>query len=137
MLELILNREEYTENSTIGQLTMGNFVCYVLEDPVRKEKIYGSTAIPAGRYRIVPHFNYGWKRIMPMLEEVKNYTGIFIHPGNTAVDTSGCLLPGLSKSVDTVVSSYPAYVTICEWLCSVWSRGVETWITINDKQGVA
>ena len=115
-LELKLYRTERATTYTLGNLYIDNqFVCQILEDAVREEKVPGKTAIPAGTYVIDMNFQtakfadrpwatrYG--RIVPHLMDVPNFTGILIHPGNTAADTDGCLLPGFQDETSGVLSS--------------------------------
>ncbi len=46
-------RKYATDKSTIGKLYIDNdFICYTLEDPIRKVKIFGKTCIWAGEYEI-------------------------------------------------------------------------------------
>ena len=53
-MDLQLIRKQFTEHSTIGELSVdGAFECFTLEDVVRPVKIKGMTAIPAGSYEIV------------------------------------------------------------------------------------
>lgn len=90
----------YTTNATrtLGKLFFkGIFECYTLEDPVRKtgsKKIFGVTAIPAGLYRFIVNLSPKFGRLFPRLMEVPGFTGILIHSGNTAEDSSGCILVG-------------------------------------------
>lgn len=106
MYNIEVIRQAQGKNSTLSHLYInGEFTCYVLEDSVRDVKIKGSTAIPAGRYRLA--FNrYGgmnarYKRRFPdlhrgmiELQNVPNFSYIYIHIGNTFADTEGCLLVG-------------------------------------------
>ena len=47
MKRLILNRTEFTDVSTIGELSDENgHLCWTLEDTCRAEKVDGITAIP-------------------------------------------------------------------------------------------
>lgn len=111
-MELKVIRKEFTETSTIGELyTNGKFFCYTLEDKVRPEgtKIYGKTAIPAGTYQVVIEYSPKFSREMPHILDVPNFTGILIHPGNTSVDTEGCLLVGYKKGPDTIYESRHAF----------------------------
>jgi len=85
--------------------------CFILEDRIRPGgiKIKGETAIPQGTYEVVVTFSNRFKRRMPLLLDVPNFSGIRIHSGNTAEDTEGCLLTGKTQGVDFVGSSRDAY----------------------------
>ena len=107
---IILSRRFFTDKSTIGALSIdGGFECWVLEDPARKKKIPNITAIPEGTYEVVVTHSPKFKKDMPLLKDVPNYTGIRIHPGNWARNTSGCLLPGKTRSEDFVGLSRQAF----------------------------
>jgi len=111
-MELKLTRRWLTTNSTIGELTVdGQFECFVLEDhyPTPWVKTYGKTAIPAGRYQVIVNMSNRFKVEMPLVLNVPQYQGIRIHPGNTAADTEGCLLPGRIRKTDKILESKLAY----------------------------
>jgi hypothetical protein len=80
-----------------------------LEDPERDIKIPGETCIPCGTYIVVIDYSERFKRRLPHLLDVPNFTGIRIHPGNSAINTSGCLLPGLEKYTDSLGHSVIAF----------------------------
>ncbi|OAI12198.1 MULTISPECIES: DUF5675 family protein [Methylomonas] len=116
-MELNLTRVEFTDESTIGELSInGAFECYTLEDKVRPVKVKGMTAIPAGSYEIIINFSERFKKPLPLLLNVPNFDGVRIHPGNSAKDTEGCILVGKSKSADFVGSSRAAFETLFEKL---------------------
>ena len=95
-MQLLLIRDSLTENFTLGKLYVdGAFFCDVLEDAVRKEKIKGETAIPAGAYDVILTMSNRFKKVLPLLLNVPNYEGVRIHSGNTQADTEGCLLVGV------------------------------------------
>lgn len=103
---------------TIGTLYVnGKAECFTLEDvrrevkgrPVEEWKVPGATAIPAGIYNVVVTLSQRFKRDLPLLENVPGFSGIRIHPGNTAEDTEGCLLVGLVKGPDFVSGSRRAF----------------------------
>lgn len=131
-LELNLSRYWYTDKSTMGIISIGGVNWFVLEDPVRKVKVPKMTAIPAGRYRVVPHVSYTVKEIRPMLLDVPNYFGVFIHIGNNPEATEGCILPGKNKGENYVFDSGKAYNEICAHLCDAWTDKKETWITVKN-----
>jgi hypothetical protein len=122
---LNLNRYKSDEHTTLGKLSIEDqFECYALEDAYHKEKIYGVTRIPEGKYEVKLHTSGRMTEIyakkfpemhigMLELQNVPNYTTIYIHIGNKDEDTLGCILIG--KIVDEVnmkiYSSTVAYVS--------------------------
>lgn len=114
----IANKPTYT----IGKLYIdGCYFSDVLEDTDRglddsmsvdeilKKKIKGQTAIPTGTYPVKITYSPKYKKNMPLIENVKGYSGIRIHSGNTHKDTEGCLLTGKNKEVGKVLESRKTY----------------------------
>ena len=109
-MELQLKRTDFLENSTIGELSVnGKLECYTLEDKVRPVKIKGKTAIPAGRYEVIINYSQRFDRLLPLLLSVPNFEGVRIHPGNTAADTEGCILVGMTKEKEFIGQSRVAF----------------------------
>ncbi|HWQ32535.1 MAG TPA: DUF5675 family protein [Blastocatellia bacterium] len=136
-MELVLNRKFLTDRATIGELARadGQHICWILEDVVRSAKIKGRTAIPAGRYRIGITMSPRFKRKLPLLLDVPYYTGVRIHPGNSAEDTEGCLMPGLVRGTNFVGQSRAAFDKVFSLIASALAKGEECWITINNPPG--
>jgi len=102
-----LKRINNGDKSCIGELYFGNdFFSNTLEDPVRKPgvKIYGKTAIPAGKYKITIDFSEHFKKIMPHILNVPGFTGCRVHSGNRPEDTEGCILIGSYDGTDDFIS---------------------------------
>ena len=134
MMNLVLQREVLTSESTIGGLSIdGEHVAYTLEDTVRPEntKLAGRTAIPVGRYRVIITDSQRFKKRLPLLVGVPNYEGVRIHAGNTAQDTEGCLLVGLQKGVNSIGRSRAAMDILMPKLEAALKDG-EVWITIQN-----
>lgn len=109
-MEILIKRLYKTENSTIGELTIdGKFECFTLEDKERPVKIKGETAIPRGTYKVIINKSNRFKRLLPLLIDVKNFEGVRIHPGNSNHDTEGCILVGLNRSIDYITKSRKAF----------------------------
>lgn len=101
--ELLLVRTTFTENSTMGELSLrGRHLFYTLEDVERVKKIAKETAIPTGTYEIRLTESPRFGTVLPELLNVPNFTDIRIHWGNTAGKTEGCILVGSVKSKDYV-----------------------------------
>lgn len=112
MLQLLVQRAEFTDKSTIGQLLKNDrFYCYTLEDPDRylednpDAKIPGNTAIPRGVYEIGLRYSPHFKTEVPWLKDVPGYEWVLIHWGNKPEDTEGCILVGDMYTTDWISHS--------------------------------
>ena len=126
-MHLLQKRKFKGDKYTISDVFIdGVKICNMLEDPVRnlidknkdgdfndpgEGKVYGNTAIPSGTYEIVITYSPRFKKYLPLLVDVPGYSGIRIHSGNSALDTSGCLLPGVND-VKGKVSQSRKYFTL-------------------------
>jgi len=109
-MDMLVTRQTLTDESTIGELTIdGVHQCFTLEDKVRAGKVFGETAIPAGRYEVVVNFSNHFQKMLPELVSVPNFEGVRIHSGNTAKDTEGCILVGTTKGTNVVNGSRDAF----------------------------
>lgn len=109
-MKIIVKRDTPTANSTPGRLFVvehgkERFVCYTLEDIPRAVKIPGKTAIPVGEYQVTISHSARFKRLLPLLHAVPNFTGIRIHGGNTHENTEGCLLVGRVRNSSDRISN--------------------------------
>jgi hypothetical protein len=142
-MELQLKRETFTDQSTIGTLSIeGKFECFVLEDQDRGlsdtmslekiagTKVYGKTAIPYGRYEVDWTMSARFKVMMPILLNVKGYSGIRIHKGNTEVDSLGCLLCGTRKKNNMVTESTLATKNLYAKIEAAKKQGQRIYINI-------
>lgn len=111
-----------TANSTISTLLINEeFECYVLEPTDRgltqsmsladisAKKVPGQTAIPEGTYDVTIDFSNRFQCDMPLINNIPDYDGVRIHPGNYPKDTEGCLLLGTDTGEDEVMNSRVAF----------------------------
>lgn len=102
-MELEVRRDPTVSSTTLGLLYVdGAMFCYTLEDRIREQpedpvgnwKVYGKTAIPAGRYQvgIVKSPKFGPDTLAVL--KVPGFEAIRIHAGNRHTDTEGCILVG-------------------------------------------
>lgn len=115
LLEVKRDAKELTY--TLGEFYVdGEREYYTVEDTVRERpgepvsawKIQGITAIPAGEYNVIITMSARFKRMMPLLENVPGFTGVRIHGGNTAENTDGCIVVGMSRNDNGVYNCAPA-----------------------------
>ena len=132
-MKMLLQREEYTSESTVGTLFVdGQQECFTLEDVVRAgPKVMHETAIPTGTYEVIIAYSNRFKKNLPRLVNVPGFEGILIHPGNTKEDTSGCILVGKSRRVDFVGSSVLAFNTLYAKIADACSRLEPVSITVQ------
>ena len=113
-LKRIANRKDYC----IGKLYInGKYFCDTLEDvdrglddsmteeEIKQLKVKGQTAIPCGIYTVLLTYSPKYKKVMPLINNVKGYSGIRIHTGNSSKDTEGCLLVGKNTVVGRLTDS--------------------------------
>lgn len=117
-MEIDLHRKYKKDGYTIGKLSInGKSICDTLEDTdreltsdmseeeIKERKVFGKTAIPVGEYKVVMTYSNRFKKQMPLLLDVKGFSGIRIHSGNTAEDTEGCILCGKNSEKGKVLNS--------------------------------
>lgn len=115
---ITLRRITFKPKYTIGKLYIdGNYVCdtiedtdrnlddSMIEDEIKKKKVYGETAIPYGTYPVRITYSNKFKKMLPLVENVKGFSGIRIHSGNTEKDSLGCIIVGKNKKVGMVLDS--------------------------------
>jgi len=144
-LELSLTRQPSNALATLGHLDVdGRPFCHTLEDPVRdlgehgEGKVYGKTAIPAGRYPVLINFSVKFQKKMLAVEGVPYFTGIRIHSGNDADDTLGCILVG--SVVDDPNRIHGGSVMLPQLFAMVQEaldKGEKVWLTVQDAPQVA
>lgn len=135
-MHIELARRIFTAKSTMGRVSLaGVFECFSLEDPVREPgvKIPGQTAIPAGLYHVIVTWSQRFKRMMPLLVNVPQFAGVRIHPGNTAEDTEGCILVGLTRDIDTVGASRAAFESLFLKIDREFGRNQQITIAITNE----
>jgi hypothetical protein len=136
-MELTLNRIFLGSSATIGELWVNDtHLCDTLEDRVRPEgeKVYGKTAIPEGTYEMVLSYSPKFKKILPEILNVPNFTGIRIHSLNKAEDSEGCIGVGEWNGKDTnwISNSRIAFNELMSLLQKAANNKEKITITINN-----
>ena len=158
-MNILVKRFDFGKEYTMGMLYIdGKYICDTLEDTDRnltsdmteseilKVKQKHNTAIPYGTYKIdmntvsskYSNFaKYGWAKLIlgkvPRLLDVKGYTGVLIHPGNTHQDTSGCILVGKTISKGSISRSQATFKSLYDLMIAAHKRGEEISLTIEKQ----
>jgi len=146
-LELVILRKYFAKKYTIGKFLADQVsLCDTLEDPVRdlqdinhdgdfddsgEGKIYGQTAIPYGRNRVIVTMSPKLGRRLPLICNVYGYTGVRLHGGKNADWSEGCPLVGENK-IKGQLENYQFWEDyIVQIIDAATQEGKETWITIK------
>ena len=91
-----LVRYRYSSKETLGILFVGDLAIHTMEDPDLMN-MQGVSCILEGTYNVykLPLSASGKFRDCFHITNVENREGILIHEGNTARDTTGCILVGM------------------------------------------
>ena len=68
---------------------------------------------------------------MPRLKNVPGFQGILIHPGNTALDSAGCLLVGKNSKVGQLTDSKNTFAKLYRKMKAAYDKGQKIEITIK------
>ena len=107
-INLLIIRDTFTEESTIGELFLnGERMCDTLELPW-KDNQRSISCIPEGVYKVrlrTARESATRDYLHLLVQDVPNRDYILFHRGNSAKDTSGCILVGFSSKQDYVKNS--------------------------------
>lgn len=153
-MKLLVERRWKKATYTIGRLYVdGVWLCNTLEDKdrglkkeygaavVRSRKVAGETAIPTGTYGVAMNVTspkyaavkWYWDLCqgkMPRLLSVPGFDGILIHPGNTALDTTGCCLVGKNTKVGQLTDSRATFEALYKKMKAAYDKGEQITIEI-------
>lgn len=135
------------------------YVCDTIEDydrglnstmsvaDIQRKKVYGKTAIPIGTYCVTlgvqsstfvrkEYFKKLCNGYLPRLLDVKGYSGVLIHTGNTEEDSLGCLLVGYNKQVGKVLNSREAFEKVYNRMSKAFKSKDTLTLKISRKYSV-
>lgn len=108
---------------------------------IKAKKIFGKTAIPKGRYKVIlsvsPKFkDRPWAKkyngLVPEILGVKGFTAIRIHPGTDENSTDGCPIVGENKVKGKVINSVASYYKLMDnFIMPAWNSKEDIYITIK------
>jgi len=107
-INLLIIRDTFSKISTIGELFLnGERMCDTLELPW-KDNQRRISCIPEGEYKVrlrLARESATRDYLHLLVQDVPNRDYILFHRGNSAKDTSGCILVGLGSQQDFVQNS--------------------------------
>lgn len=130
------------ENATLGKMYLDNvFFCQTCEDEDRflersiedisERKVYGRTAIPRGRYRLLVTFSNRFQKPLPIVLDVPGFDGIRIHGGNRAENSHGCILVGKVRTSTGIAQCADSVQRIISQIEEGEEMGIETWLEVE------
>ncbi len=149
-MEVINQRIGVLGNATAGLLSVEDKPFgFVIEDIPRETKVKGKTRIAARRYQlkikeeITPltlryRKKYDWFDKHIELQDVPDFSNVYIHIGNFAEDTDGCQVIGLDLTIhkDSYANKQSAkcYKAFYQKVYPALKAGKEVYYTIIDEQ---
>jgi hypothetical protein len=116
MSDFRIIRDHLDSTPTTGHLYASDLELYTLELPWQ-DNHPNFSCIPVGTYQCIVAGSLRFGRLMPRLLDVPNRDGILIHPGNTEVNTEGCILVGTGLQAGPfLTNSRVAWDEFFEWL---------------------
>lgn len=107
-INLLIIRDTFTDKSTIGTLYInGEKFGDTLENPYLNNQ-RNISCIPKGQYKVrlrLPRESATRNYLHLLVQDVPNRDWILFHRGNSAKDTSGCILVGNGRKQDIVENS--------------------------------
>ena len=108
MINLLLIRDTFTEESTIGELFInGERICDTLERPYFNNQ-RNISCIPEGVYPVrlrLPRESATRDYVHLLVQDVPDRDWILFHRGNYPYQSQGCILVGLGSQQDFVSNS--------------------------------
>ena len=107
-INLLIIRDTFSEKSTVGELFLnGERMSDTLENPyINNER--SISCIPEGEYKVrlrTARESATREYLHLLVKDVPNRDWILFHRGNSAKDTSGCILVGFASKQDYVKNS--------------------------------
>lgn len=135
-MDIKIVRDTFTADTTIGKMHIdGAEFCDTLEDTFRNlndggVKVQNVTAIPKGEYSCSLRYSPHLKHWVLWLQDVPGFTYVYIHFGNYARDTDGCILIGYGRMKDMVTDSDNAFRAFMKKVLAAVSADEEITVTV-------
>ena len=149
-MNLILQRMAKRDDSSYGVIFHeGDHQCFTIEDEQREVKVKGETRISSARYEIMfrkestpltkkYRKKFDWFTYHLELQDVYNFTNVYVHIGNYERNTDACLL--VNQGVSEVDGEFQgsnstgAYTKFYKLVSNALNRGERVYIDIRDEE---
>lgn len=111
-LHLFLHRHNHSDKTTCGILEVRDGMDYPFFSCDTVEPY--PFIIPKGIYTVTRTWSPKFKSFLPLINGVKGHSGIRIHSGNSAQDTTGCILVGTRNGAWHLNNSHWALARLME-----------------------
>ena len=126
-VNLLLIRDTFSENSTIGELFLnGERMCDTLELPY-KDNQRSISCIPSGEYKVrmrYPRESATREYLHLLIKDVPNRDYILIHRGNKPSHSKGCVLLGMTSQQNIVHNSTLAMDLLMKEIINLGGRNI-------------
>ena len=133
-INLLIIRDTFSDKSTIGKLFIqGEMFCDTLENPW-KNNVRNISCIPEGEYKVrlrLARESATRDYLHLLVQDVPDRSYILFHIGNTAKDTSGCILVGNGRKQDVVENSRLAMDLIVKEILNLGGENINLIIKNN------
>ena len=127
-MEMRLERRPATDGAILGTLFIaGIFRAFTLERL--------GVEIAKGRYPVTITQSFRFNEPLPLID-VPGRSGIRVHAGNGAGDTSGCILVGQDHAATTLQHSRVALAAVQREIAEALVHGLLVWLTVTDAPTV-
>lgn len=150
-MDLVLQRMAKRSDSSYGVIfSEGEHQCFTIEDEKRDIKVKGETRISEGKYEIKfreegTPLTKKYRKKFPdwftyhlELQDVNNFSSIYVHLGNFERNTDGCIL--VNSGVTEVNGEFQgsnstgAYIKFYKLVSDTLNKGEQVYITIRDEE---
>ena len=125
------------EGFTLGIMyANGVRFCFTCEDEDRKleaggVKVKTRTAIPRGTYELTVSMSNRFKKLLPEVKNVPQFTGIRFHGGNKAEDSEGCVLIGKVRTSNGIANCADTVRKMIDMITSTQASGGKCWLEVK------
>lgn len=94
-------------------------------------KIKGVTAIPRGRYKLTTSFSHRFKKELPEVQGVDQFSGVRCHGGNKPEDSEGCILIGKVRTRTGIANCADTVQRMIDMINTTEDAGGYCWLEVK------